>query len=462
VKKPILVVQMQRMGDLILSFPLFLWLERAFPGHPVWVMAEPIFSRPLARLSPQVRYFEFAQAAKVRQQDFHLVVNLSHRPQAMELAGSLRCEGLVGGYVRDGVTRIEGDWQEYRLSLTHNNRHNRFHWADLNALDVIPPTIMQRTSWPAPRIMPPEVHRIGLFLGASEPDKRPCPEFWAGLVAELERRGFTPVLLGGPGERKLCAEVRRLAARPVASACGLLELDQFALYGQGLAAMITPDTGPMHLAAWSGLLVLNLSMGPVHAFETGPYQPGHVVLRSTRDCVGCWACRFESPRCHEAFKPARVVRVLEAMLGRKGKLAGLRLPGLDILASGRRNGLYDLAPLSVRSKAGQSLSAYWQAFWLHAFGRGERDVCLAAAGKLRHNHAALARVMASGAVRFFRQVSSASDPQAPVRDWSRACLALRPLTGYAAVHLSNHDCSPASRRRVLDLAEEHIAFLRES
>lgn len=461
-KKPILVIQMQRMGDLILSFPLFLWLERAFPGHPVWVMAEPVFARPLMRLSPQVRYLDSAQGAQVRQQSFHLVINLSHRPESMELAGSLHCDCLVGGYIRKGVTRIEGDWQEYRLSLTNNNRHNRFHWADLNAMDVIPQGILSRTGWPAPRIMPPEIRHVGLFLGASEPDKHPSPQFWAGLVADLERRGFVPVLLGGPGERGLCGEVRRLVARPVASACGTLELDRFAMYGQNLAAMITPDTGPMHLAAWSGLKVLNLSMGPVHAFETGPYQPGHVVLRSTRDCVGCWRCRFEAPRCHEAFKPVRVVRVLEAMLGRKGTLCGLRLPGLEIFATGRSNGIYDLIPLSVRSKAGRQLSAYWQAFWLHAFGRGSSDECLAQAANLRDNHAGLVSVMAAGALRFFRMASNACDPELPVRDWNRASLALRPLSGYAAVHLSNHDCSQASRRRVLALAEEHLGFLRQS
>lgn len=461
-KKPILVIQMQRMGDLILSFPLFLWLERAFPGHPVWVMAEPVFARPLMRLSPQVRYLDLVQSAQARLEAFHLVINLSHRPESLELAGSLRCEGLVGGYVRAGVTRMEGDWQEYRASLTNNNRHNRFHWADLNALDVIPQGILDRTGWPEPRIMPPDARRIGLFLGASEPDKRPAPEFWAGLVTELERRGFVPVLLGGPGERGLCGEVRRLVARPVASACGSLELDRFAMYGQNLAAMITPDTGPMHLAAWSGLMVLNLSMGPVHAYETGPYQPGHVVLRSARDCVGCWGCRFQSPRCHEAFKPARVTRVLEAMLGRKGNLSGLRLPGLEIFATGRKGGLYDLIPLSVHAKAGQRLSAYWQAFWLHAFGRGSRDECLAAAGKLHDDHPALVRVMTAGALRFFRMASSASDPELPMREWNRASPALRPLSGYAAVHLSNHDCSVASRKRVLALVEAHISFLRPS
>ena len=57
--KPILVIQMQRMGDLILSFPLFLWLMRRYPGHPLWVAADPHFFRPLRPVGPAVRYLEF-------------------------------------------------------------------------------------------------------------------------------------------------------------------------------------------------------------------------------------------------------------------------------------------------------------------------------------------------------------------------------------------------------------------
>ena len=455
---PILVIQMQRMGDLILSFPLFLWLSRTFPGHPVWVMAEPQFAGPLSRLSPQVRYLGYGQHGVVARQKFHLVVNLSHRPESMELAGRLQSEALVGGYVRDGVRRIAGAWQEYRTSLTHNNRHNRFHWADLNALDVIPTETLAATAWPAPRRMPDDIRQVGLFLGASEPDKRPSARFWSELVRELERRAWIPVLLGGPGEVELCREVRRLARRPVVSACGTLGLDRFAMFGQNLAAMITPDTGPMHLAAWSGLMVLNLSMGPVHAFETGPYQPGHMVLRSARDCVGCWRCRFDRPRCQDVFEPARVVRVLEAMLGRKGTVSGLRLPGLEIFATGRKDGLYDLHPLCAWSKAGRRVGAYWQAFWLHAFGLGPEADCREAARQLREGHEALAQSLAAGALRFFRLASAPGDPERMVRDWDKVSLALRPLSGYAAVHLSNHDCSPASRRRVLTLAEEHLNF----
>lgn len=463
--KPILVIQMQRMGDLILSFPLFLWLERTFPRHPIWVMAEPQFAAPLARLSPMVRYLGGAQRGQVDREKFFLVINLSHRPESRDLAGRLDTEALVGGYTRGGVTRIAGDWQEYRASLTHNNRHNRFHWADLNALDVIPLPTMAGTRWPAPRIMPVSLRKIGLFLGASEPGKHPTARFWADLVRELERRHWIPVLLGGPAEKALGREVQSLAGHAVASACGTLGLDQFALFGQSLAAMITPDTGPMHLAAWSGLRVLNLSMGPVHAWETGPYQPGHVVLRAARDCVGCWQCRFGRPRCHDPFAPSRVARILEAMLKQESRdLAGLTPPGLEILRSGRAGrGLYDLASFCPRARASHSLGVYWQAFWLHALGLGQETACRHAAAGLRDRHEGLVQSMIRASLAVLRNLSSApAEPDAYVAGWAHVSPALRPLSGYAATHLANHDFSPASLRRVVELAEQHLSFLSPS
>ena len=32
---PLLVLQLQRMGDLILTFPLLLALKKRWPGHPL-------------------------------------------------------------------------------------------------------------------------------------------------------------------------------------------------------------------------------------------------------------------------------------------------------------------------------------------------------------------------------------------------------------------------------------------
>ncbi|GAB1410238.1 glycosyltransferase family 9 protein [Desulfovibrionales bacterium] len=462
---PILVIQMQRMGDLILTYPLLLWLERQYPGHPVWVLAESSFAAALQRVSPRARYIGADQTQAVLSEHFHLVINLSHRPESQELAGRVHCEQLFGGYARQGVTRIHGQWQEYRASLVHNNRHNSFHWADMNALDVIRPALIAQTTWPLPRMMQPDTRKVGLFVGASEPDKRPQPVFWAELIRVLERQGLVPLLLGGPAEVPLCREIRALAKRSVASACGTLTLDQLAFLGQDLALLVTPDTGPMHLAAWTGLRVLNLSMGPVHAFETGPYQPGHVVLRSTRSCVGCWRCMHERPFCQDAFAPERVGRVVREML-RPGqeRLHGLRLPGVEILFSDRdTHGLYDLRGFSSRQRASQVVSSFWRAFWLFAFGLAPRAGCLTALQDMARQYEALVRHMSTEALALLRSVAAArKEDRALMLDWGRYAAVLRPLSGYVATHLANHDCAPQSQQRAEQLIEETLALLSEA
>jgi len=463
--KPILVIQMQRMGDLILSFPLFLWLERSFPGTPIWVMAEPMFSGPLAPLSPAVRYFGFHQAAELKDHSFSLVINLSHRPESMELAGSLDCEELLGGYSRDGVTRINGVWQEYRTSLTHNNRHNRFHWAELNSLDVIPRKIMASTQWPEARRMPEQTNRVGLFLGASEADKRPAAMFWAQLIACLEKLGMAPMLLGGPSEVVLGKEVQRLARRPVASACGTLRLEQLAMLGQSLALVITPDTGPMHLSAWTGLRTINLSMGPVHAWETGPYQPGHLVMRAAYSCVGCWKCRYDAPRCHGPFAPERVARVAEEFrYGRHDRLRGMRLPGLDLSLSGRGQGHYVLEPLVPRQTCTALIGQYWQTFWLHAFAQASELACVEASRAIFAVNPSLIKLMIRHSLALLFNISRLAQRPEEFRSATllRVSPALQPLASYLETHLTNHDLSSVALKRAVGLVELHLLILRSA
>ena len=94
---PILVLQMQRMGDLVLTYPLLLWLGRCYPGHQIHVVAEESFFTPLLPVSPPAAYISWPEAASgaLLGQHYRLVVNLSIRPEAARLAGPPRagCSG---------------------------------------------------------------------------------------------------------------------------------------------------------------------------------------------------------------------------------------------------------------------------------------------------------------------------------------------------------------------------------
>ncbi len=52
-------------------------------------------------------------------------------------------------------------------------------------------------------------------------------------------------------------------------------------------AMVTNDSGPMHVAAVLGTPVVAI-FGPTHPGRTGPYGPGHRVLSQRAACSPCF------------------------------------------------------------------------------------------------------------------------------------------------------------------------------
>ncbi|QGY41962.1 glycosyltransferase family 9 protein [Pseudodesulfovibrio cashew] len=458
---------MQRMGDLILSYPLLLWLARRYPGHPLYVAAEENFYKPLMKLSPAATYFPWSGAGVLRGQRYELVINLSIRDRAARLAHELEADRVIGPVLApDGSRFVHGDWQLYRTSLVGNNLYNRFHWADLNALDVVPHADMAATRFQPPRTMPADNAKVGVFVGASEEAKRPDAAFQADLLRELLNRGLRPVLFGGPAEKELGADIERRAGVPVLNLCGKLGLEEFGAVGQTLSLFITPDTGPMHLAAWTGLKCLNLSMGHVNPWETGPYPEGHYVLRSDLECArGCWHCSRSKLHCHEAFEPRRIAALAARLVAgaASAKLAGLRLPGLDLFVTGRRDGLYHLERVARTDPDEERLLArFWQAFFGSRFGLwGEDRPARAWADAARHAPQA-ADILLAHLPEMGRQFSHGLKTGS-LRDgafWSGSPTVIRPLTGFAQMALENGDHSRASWVRAMADLEALIACCR--
>ncbi|GAB7021950.1 glycosyltransferase family 9 protein [Salidesulfovibrio brasiliensis] len=467
-EKPILVLQMQRMGDLILSFPLFLWLGRLYPNREILVAAEEGFYKPLMPLSPKVTYIPWHGVNVLKKRDYHLIVNLSIQEKAARLCHDLNAERKLGPSMDEhGARFVHGTWQLYRSSLVKNNRYNRFHWADLNALDAVPQKRIADTRFDIPRTLPKNVNKVGLFLGASEAAKRPTPQFWADLVRDLLGRGLRPMLFGGPAEVELGEEVTRLSNAPALNLCGKLGLDELSAVGQTLALFITPDTGPMHLAAWTGLKCLNLSMGNVNPWETGPYTPGHYVLRADMDCAkGCWHCDRDRLECHGPFDPKRVAALASRMAAGTGHegLARMRLPDLALYRTGNTpDGLYHLERLDdTPPDEERVLSAFWQSFfgnhhglWSDERARSDwqtvRETCPEAAESL------LGHLPETG--RQFRH-GVAKGELLTCSFWETSPREIRPFTGLSHMMLENGDFRPQAWRQALAMLERLIDICR--
>ena len=272
----------------------------------------------------------------------------------------IQAEEKFGPYLKNGNLHVNGFWHLYRQSLTQNNRHNTFHWADLYRLDLYPNLKSYSPKYTA-RSQGGE-KRIALVLGASSPDKHPKPAFWIALARQLMQASFMPFLLGGKKEEVLGETVANAIQVPKANLCGKLGLTALANLVKTVDLCITPDTGPMHLANWLGIPILNLSMGPVRAYETGPYSPNQTILWPNMSCAGCWQCHQRHFACKKKFHPQAVTNIAVAILKNQELAIDPKLIAaktcLDEL------GIANLELYNHKPNAQQSIDLVWRNFFL--------------------------------------------------------------------------------------------------
>jgi len=135
-------------------------------------------------------------------------------------------------------------------------------------------------------------------------------------TADLIRRetGFVPVILGGHGDRKLASEISRLASEPVHDLTGATDLKTLAALFTMTAAVVTTDTGPMHLAAAAGTPVVAL-FGPTAPNRTGPFSSRAEVIRKGYSCSPCFQRKCSiGTRCMKDITPEEVMRSLGTLV----------------------------------------------------------------------------------------------------------------------------------------------------
>jgi len=141
-------------------------------------------------------------------------------------------------------------------------------------------------------------------------------ERFGRLARQLLDRGLRPVILIGPGEQSIAAEVADAAGEdlPVIGA----EVDVAALAGAmaHLPVVTCNDSGPMHLGAMIGIRMVAL-FGPTDPGRTAPIGAGNVVISRELECAPCLepVCPLGHNDCLHALEPETVA---DAVLGAVG------------------------------------------------------------------------------------------------------------------------------------------------
>jgi heptosyltransferase I len=118
-----------------------------------------------------------------------------------------------------------------------------------------------------------------VVVATSKPEKDWIPERWAEVADALhERFGMQVVLVGGKSERELAAEriVMDKAKHKPRSELGS-GLRNLVSILDASALVLSPDTGPLHMAVALGRPVISL-IGYTNPKRTGPYRRFHDLI----------------------------------------------------------------------------------------------------------------------------------------------------------------------------------------
>jgi 3-deoxy-D-manno-octulosonic-acid transferase/heptosyltransferase-1 len=129
-----------------------------------------------------------------------------------------------------------------------------------------------------------------------------------------EELGIGIVLTGG--EAGPLERIRGRMRTNAVNLGGRTTLRELACLYRQAALVVTTDSGPMHLAAAMGTPVVAL-FGPTDPARTGPYGPGHRVIRRALSCAPCLRKQCETTRCMTEISVKEVFEAVREILWRR-------------------------------------------------------------------------------------------------------------------------------------------------
>lgn len=278
-----------RLGNLLLLTPALRLIKQAFPKAKVDVLIADDYGDALARNPHADRLLTAANLPGLRFSGYDLAFDFS--PQHAFSLSSAVWTALSGATRRVGFDR--GDEARFCDTLVPVPSRRAHETANLAALvraaapgTPLPADDSLRTEWFFAPGEKDEGRRlwsswgldagsVALFLGARA-EKRLDPSWFTGLAARLLSAGRKAALFGGPAERRLMEGLRLPPGVVLAPA---LPLRPFAAAIAAARAVVSADTGPMHLSVAVGAPTLQL-FSHTEPWRFGYRLPEHALLET--------------------------------------------------------------------------------------------------------------------------------------------------------------------------------------
>jgi ADP-heptose:LPS heptosyltransferase len=322
----ILIVKLSSMGDTLHALPTVTELKRQLGAEIHWAV-QPEFADLVGRFACVDRVLvvprrggwgeRSGSVAALRAETYDLVVDLQGLLKSAVVARLARSPRRIGpSFHREGArlfyTEVAGPLDKSRHAVDE-------------CMDVLDALGLPRPSRALfPLNLPDMAASLGPGAGprvAIAPLSRWATKNWPlAHFAEVARRlgtefGAELHGIGGPADRPTVDRLAELAGVPLRNHCGEHDLAQTGGLLARMSLLLSNDSGPMHLAAALGVPCV-VPFGPTLSGRTGPYGPGHRVLR-LGNCPPCRSkvCRRGDAICLAQLSPDLVFAAARDVLG---------------------------------------------------------------------------------------------------------------------------------------------------
>ncbi len=273
--KKILVIRFSSIGDIVLTTPVVRCLKNTFPLAEIHFLTKKKFAQVLAgnpyidKLHPFDGNFG-AMLAELRNEQFDFVADLHHNLRSLRFKLALRCPSATfpklnlrkWWYVR---TKRHSVMPDIHIVDRYFDAVKKIGVKNDNlGLDFF--------CTPEPDFHTPFGNYIAIACGATYTTKQIPPQ----LIYDLTRsNGYNFVLLGDTSDGRRLEALQLPFGDNVFNACGKTTLNQSALMVKNADAVITSDTGLMHIAAALGKKTVAVWGNTTPQLGMYPYIPQH-------------------------------------------------------------------------------------------------------------------------------------------------------------------------------------------
>ena len=311
----ILVRSPNWLGDAVMAVPAIRSIKNGRPDASITV-ACPQKLTPLWKKIPEVDHVIplpknlLLSALKLRRQFDAAIILPNSLRSALEtwLAGIPRRVGFTGHHRHLLLNQILTPPKKNK-TVPRPLHHSRRYTALATSCGA-PPADLPPPLWSPPPHS--QIIQLALCPGAEfGPAKRWPPEKFRATMEKISRRiACHWTILGSKTDIPVAQQIASGLKCDLTNLAGKTSLDQLIHHLLASHALLTNDTGTMHLADLLGIPLVAI-FGSTEPLLTGPSRPTSKVLRHHVECSPCFlrSCPLDF-RCMEAIRPDTVAKSL--------------------------------------------------------------------------------------------------------------------------------------------------------